>query len=240
MTRPKERAGTLSKRLRALGAKVTEFPCIETVPMVPCEPMAEAIRNIDNYQWLAFTSPAGVTTLMSYLESIGEDVRALGRIRLAAIGPGTDKVLRKHGLHADLIPEIYDGENLGKALVKAAPTGKVLILRAQWGTQALADELTAGNVAFDDVRCYETRFACPEADKVRELLSAENPPIVTFTSASTVKGFVGAMGDFDPKSLLGACIGRQTQEEAQKHGIPTVVAETATMDSLIDLIRAQL
>lgn len=240
VTRPKDRAGTLSKRLRALGAKVTEYPCIETVPMVPCEGMEEAVRNIDNYQWLAFTSPAGVTSLMEYLDRENLDVRALGRIKLAAIGPGTDRELRKRGLRADLIPEVYDGEHLGQALAAVKPTRKVLILRAQWGTEDLTDALKAGGIAYNDVRCYETRFACPEAESVKEMLDCGNPPIVTFTSASTVKGFVGSMGDFDPKSILGACIGKQTREEAEKHGIPTIMAQEATMDSLIEVISSRL
>ena len=36
VTRPKERAGTLSGRLRSLGADVWEYPCISTVPIDPC------------------------------------------------------------------------------------------------------------------------------------------------------------------------------------------------------------
>lgn len=35
VTRPRERAGTLSARLRALGADVWEYPCIATVPIPP-------------------------------------------------------------------------------------------------------------------------------------------------------------------------------------------------------------
>ena len=171
------------------------------------------------------------------LEKKGLDVRALGRIRIAAIGPGTDRELRRHSLHADLIPGIDAGEHLGQALCGVSPAGKVLILRAEWGTQALTDALDGGNIAYDDIRCYETRYTCPNADEVKALLSGEGEFIVTFTSASTVRGFVGAMGkELDPRSLLGVCIGAQTRAEAQKHGIPTVTADAATMDSLIQAI----
>ena len=45
VTRPKERAGTLSERLRALGANVVEFPCIETHPFLPCPEMEEAVEQ---------------------------------------------------------------------------------------------------------------------------------------------------------------------------------------------------
>ena len=236
VTRPKERAGTLSKRLRDLGAEVTEFPCIETVPIVPCPEMEEAISKIAEYQWLAFTSPAGVKTLMEMLDRTGRDVRALGSIKLAAIGAGTDRELRKHGLHADLIPDVYDGAHFGEALCQSHVTGKILILRAQWGTPALTDALNESNIPYDDIRCYETKYDCPNSQEIRELLQTQTDVLVTFTSASTVKGFIGALDDFDKSHVVAACIGAQTEAEAKKHGLHTITAQKATMDALIERI----
>lgn len=235
VTRPKERAGTLSEKLRALGADVIEFPCIETCPCNPCPEMEEAVGHIGRYTWLAFTSPAGVTSLMELLDRTGRDVRALGNIKLAAVGPATDRELRKHGLHADLIPDVYDGAHLGQALCEANPAGNVLILRAQWGTKDLTDALDAGKIAYDDIRCYETRYTAPNADEVRELLIEGT--IVTFTSASTVTGFVSALGeDTDYSLITAACIGKQTEAEAKKYNLHTITAEKATLDALIERI----
>ena len=60
---------------------------------------------------------------------------------------------------------------------------------------------------------------------------------MTFTSASTVKGFVASVGeDFDFSGVTGACIGVQTAGEAGKHGIRTVVAERADMDALVETV----
>ena len=236
VTRPKERIGTLSERLRSLGAEVMELPCIETVPIVPCGEMERAVENIKDYSWLAFTSPAGVSALMDMLFASGRDVRALGGIRLAAIGPGTDRELRKYGLRADLIPEVYDGAHLGQALCSAEPAGRVLILRAQWGTEALTDALSGGKIPYDDIRCYETRYTCPQADSVWQLLQQKEKTIVTFTSASTVRGFASVMGQLKDLSIVGACIGQQTRAEAEKHGLTTITAREATMDALIERI----
>ena len=235
VTRPKERAGTLSDRLRALGANVVEFPCIETQPFLPCPEMEEAVDNISRYEWLAFTSPAGVSALMELLHRTGRDVRALGAIKLAAIGTGTDRELRKHGLHADLIPSVYDGAHLGEALCQENPTGKVLILRAEWGTQAFTDALDAHTIAYDDIRCYETRYTAANTEEVRTLLIPGT--IVTFTSASTVTGFIRALGeDTDFSAITAACIGRQTEAEASKYNLHTITAEQATIDALIQKI----
>ena len=235
VTRPKERAGTLSDRLRALGANVVEFPCIETHPFIPCPKMEEAVDNIGRYEWLAFTSPVGVSALMDLLNRTGRDVRALGAIKLAAIGTGTDRELRKYGLRADLIPSVYDGAHLGEALCNANPTGKVLILRAEWGTKALTDVLDARTISYDDIRCYETRYTAANTEEVRKLLVPGT--VVTFTSASTVTGFVRALGeDTDFSAITAACIGQQTEAEALKYSLHTITAEKATMDALIQRI----
>lgn len=236
VTRPKERAGTLSNRLRALGAEVTEFPCIETVPCVPCQELDLAVEQIDSYEWLTFTSPAGVSTLMGLLLRTGRDVRTLGRIKIAAIGPGTDRELRKYGLRADLIPTVYDGAHLGEALCEARPQGPVLIVRAQLGTPALTDALERNQISYKDVRCYETRYPCSEAEQIHSLLEQETPPIVTFTSASTVTGFVSALGNADYSRIIAACIGAQTEAEAKKYHLHTITAKEATIESLIERI----
>ena len=78
VTRPEDRAGALSGKLRQLGAEVLEYPCIRTVPILPCPALEQALGNISRYQWLAFTSPAGVDTLWAWLDARGMDVRALG------------------------------------------------------------------------------------------------------------------------------------------------------------------
>ena len=232
VTRPKERAGTLSDRLRALGAAVTEFPCIETHPFIPCPDMEKAIEEIHSYEWLVFTSPAGVEALFAMLTRTGRDVRALGgTIKVAAIGPGTDRALQAHGLRADLIPTIYDAEHLGQALCDKHPTGRVLILRAQWGSPALTTALDRGTISYSDVACYETRYTCPQAEMVRSLLSQH--PLITFTSASTVRGFACALGRNDFSGLTAVCIGKQTEAEAKAHGFSTLTAEKATLDALI-------
>ena len=232
VTRPRERAGTLAQKLRELGAEVTEFPCIETVPLTPCPALEEALAHISEYEWLAFTSPAGVAALMGHLDRAGRDVRALGNIKLAAIGPGTAGELKNHGLWADLVPETYDGAHLGAALCGQKPQGKVLLLRAKAGSPALPEALAAAGIPCDDVACYETRYPCPNGEQVRALL--EQGAIVTFTSASTVKGFAAALGEgADLSRVTAACIGPQTEAEARQRGLFTITANQATMDSLV-------
>ena len=235
VTRPRDRAGTLSDKLRELGADVTEFPCVRTEALLPCPAMEDALGRLEEYQWLGFTSAAGVDAFWSCLRSMGRDARALGGGRLAAIGPATGRALEAHGLTADLIPEVYDAAHMGRALAKAA-ADKVLLLRAEEGSPALTYALAEAGMAFDDIAVYRTFCDNPRSAELRKELEAGRFDYVTFTSASTVRGFVSAVGaDADFSGLVGLCIGEQTAGEAQKYGIQVKIAEKAAIESLVEL-----
>lgn len=236
VTRPRERAGTLSDRLRTLGADVLEYPCIETVPIAPCPEMERTLGRLGDYEWLALTSPAGVAALFGALDRQGRDARALGGVKLAAIGPGTDRELGKHGLRADYVPEVYDAAHLGAGLAAVAG-GRVLILRAGIGSPELPQALDRAGLGYDDVPVYDTRYENPESQELRAMVERGEIDLVTFTSASTVRGFVSSVGEgTDLSGITGACIGAQTAAEAEKHGIRTVTAKQATMDDLVEVI----
>lgn len=234
VTRPKDRAGTLSARLRALGADVWEYPCIETIPLDPCLALDGAMERLGDYRWLAFTSPAGVETLWRWLDKRGKDARTLGGVKLAAIGPGTARALAAHGLKADYVPQVYDAAHLGAGLPAG---GRVLLLRAEEGSPALTDALAERNIPYNDVAVYRTVYDNPRSQALREGVETGKVRLVTFTSASTVKGFVSSVGEgTDFSRLVGVCIGAQTAAEAQRHHIPVRVAREATMDALVESI----
>ena len=239
VTRPKERTGTLARRLRDLGADVFEYPCIRTQPIWPCPAMERAVEEIDAYAWLAFTSPAGVEALWSMLERQNRDARALGKVKLAAIGPGTDRALRAHGLRADYLPEVYDAAHLGAGLAALA-RGRVLLLRAEIASRDLTEALEQGGVPYDDIPCYATVYESAHAEALRALARSGGLDLVTFTSASTVKGFVSSLGEMDFSGLTGICIGAQTAAEAARHGIPTVVADEAAIDAMLKCIMKEV
>lgn len=238
VTRPRDRAGTLSSMLRARGAEVVELPCIETRPILPCSAMKEALEEISKYEWLGFTSPAGVESFWNCLRAMGKDARALGGVKLAAVGPATGKALEGHGLTADLIPEVFDAAHLGEALAGAA-SGRVLLLRAEEGSTALTEALAEAGVAYRDIPVYRTVYRHPGAQALRAELEAGRFDYVAFTSASTVKGLVSSLGrETDFSRFTGLCIGRQTAMEAEKYGMSVKIAEKASIDALVELAEA--
>ena len=233
VTRPRDRAGALSQKLRALGAEVWEYPCIETVPLVPCPAMETALNNLKEYEWLVFTSPAGVEAFGNQMRTLGWDGRNLAGIRLAALGPGTARALSALGLRADYLPAVYDAAHLGQGL---PARGRVLILRAAQGSPALTEALARRTIAYDDIAVYRTVLpAGPDAD-LAQALEKGAVSAVTFTSASTVQGFVRAAGArADLSGLTALCIGHQTAAEARRYGLRAEVAREATPEALAEL-----
>jgi uroporphyrinogen III methyltransferase/synthase len=236
VTRPKGRAGTLAEKLRDLGAQVWEYPCIETRPIPDALERGQVLQGLSRYRWLALTSPAGAEYLWAALQARGMDARALAGCRLAVIGPGTAGALARHGLQADYMPEFYDTAHLGEGL---PAEGRVLILRAEEGSPALTQALERRGIGYDDVALYRTVYQNPRSEELRAALERGELDLVTFTSASTVKGFVSSVGEgADLSGVVGLCIGAQTAAEAGKHGITVRVAKQATIAALTELAAA--
>ena len=238
VTRPRERAGTLADRLRARGAQVIEAPCIKTVEREDVQPLADALQQ--PHDWVVFTSPAGVPAAVHALCKLGRDLRALYGMRLAAIGKGTADALAQYGLTADLVPAQYDGEHLADALVEAMPQGgSALLLRAAQGGQVLPEKLAAAGIRVTDVPPYDTMHRCDKVDALPGLLADGKVDAVTFTSVSTVEGFVGAVGG-DYKGVTACCIGAQTAEAAKRYFADVKIAKNATIDDLVACIEEEI
>lgn len=235
VTRPRARAGTLANRLHALGANVVEAPCIETVQRTDVQPLADALAQ--KHDWAVFTSPAGVHAAVHALGKLGRDLRALYGMRFAVIGRGTADALADYGLAADLVPVQYDGTHLAHALAAAMPQGgEALLLRAAAGGQVLPETLLDAGVRVTDVPLYDTVYRCAKADALRIMLEQNAADVVTFTSVSTVEGFVRAVGAADYTGFTALCIGEQTAGAARRYGMHVKTAENATIDAMIDAL----
>ena len=146
VTRPAVERDDAAAELEALGAEVLHAPLIEILPLLDYAPLDALLRSIQSYDWLVFTSANGVRATLDRLSVIGLDLRALGRVRIAAIGPATAEVLHAYRLRADLAPpESSRSEGLADALLEHVRGGRVLLARADRGRDLLRERL--GTVA---------------------------------------------------------------------------------------------
>lgn len=241
VTRPKKRAGTLTKKLRALGADVISYPCIETKDIWPNMPVVEALAGLEQYHWMVLTSPAGVETLKRLLQAAEMDARSFAHMKIAVIGSGTEKKLWELGLRADYVPTVYDSTHLAEGLVRLVQEGeRVLLLRAEQASQELSAILQEACVSFDDIPIYQTIYVSERAQELAQKLKCGTIDYVTFTSASTVHGFVQSLPeDVDLTGFTALCIGEITQKAALDAGMHTITAKSATIDAMIEALKEE-
>lgn len=234
VTRPKERAGTLSDKLKALGANVIEYSCIETISLMDNEMTTKVIDKIKDYDIVAFTSPAGVKIVFESLRKLKIDARIFANKKIAVIGSATGKELEGYGLFPDYMPTTYDGKNLGKIMAANSENKKVLLLRAKEASSEITRELENADIYYEDVPVYYTKYRENTDLKLAEKIESGEIDYVTFTSASTVKAFTSTIKC--EYKFKGLCIGEKTNCEAIKYGIETVVSPKATIDDMIDTL----
>ncbi len=238
VTRTREQAGVLVKRLSDLGADCMEVPVIEIHPPESLQPLDAAIDAIATYDWVIFTSVNGVSAFFDRLFERGGDVRRLGHIQAAVIGPATAERLRRYGIVSDIVPESFRAESIVDAFRDRVITGKrILVPRAMEARPVLIDALRGLGALVDDVPAYRTLASREGRERIVEALQAKRIDIVTFTSSSTVRNFVDLLPPSDIQQLLDgvmlASIGPITTETAEALGLRvSVTAETYTIDGL--------
>lgn len=238
VTRPRDLISKMSEKLRVQGAEVLELPAVSTVAIPNNDALRCGLEKLASYQWIAFTSPSGVKIFFAEMMKVKMDIRSLGGVKIAAIGEGTKKALEERGLFTDLMPEIYDGESLGKVMAESCEEGaQILLPRAAIGNREILEALVVRkDLVVDDIATYDTVYQQHEViDQVSKFMNGEIDCAV-FTSASTVKAFVEATPGLDYTRVTAACIGKQTKAAADAYGMETHVAKKATIDSVVELV----
>jgi uroporphyrinogen III methyltransferase / synthase len=231
VTRARTQASGLARRLASLGADVVQAPTIRTQPL-PGPPL-----DPSPYDLVCLTSPNGVDCLFERLDDGTHppgDARALSQARIAAIGPGTARALREKGIIADVMPERFVAESLVEALADVS-AHRALVARASEARDVLPDALRTRGIDVDVVALYET---VAEPLSARALEQARAADYITFTSSSTVRFFVEAVGPPSPKTKI-VSIGPVTSATLREHDLePHMEARQHDIDGLVDALLA--
>jgi uroporphyrinogen III methyltransferase/synthase len=228
VTRARAQASGLASRLRELGADVVETPAIRI------EPLPVDVPVLETYDLICLTSPNGVRLLFERLAEQRRDARAFGGATVAAIGPGTARALKAHGIVADVVPERFVAEGLLEALSQV-PVKRALIARAAEARDVLPDALRERGAEVDVLALYDTVAEPLSGDALAALGRAGH---VTFTSSSTVRFLLEAAGG--PDALGDArlvSIGPVTSATLREHGLePHVEAERHDIEGLVEAL----
>lgn len=242
VTRAADQAAELLAALEAEGCEALACPVIRTEP-AGADALAPCLDGLDRYDWAVFTSENGVRHFLALLLATGRDARALGRARLAAVGPGTAAALAAVGLRADFVPAEHRGESLLREMAAGGLVSGLRVLRVR-GDKAgpeVEEGLRAGGAAVDVVTAYRTLPAEPPAAALAAI-RAGGVTAVTFYSPSAVAGFERCLPDHGLHARAPAvCVGPVTAAAAAAAGWARVLgAAESTTTAVVALLRAVL
>ena len=238
VTRTRKQAGGLSDRLRLLGADVLEIPTIRIIPPKNLMEFGELVRDAYQYDWVVFSSVNGVEAFFEMFLRLYDDLREIGNVRIAAIGPATAQRIRDYHLGVDLQPSEFVAEAVVRALQEQGSVEnlKILVIRAEVSRDVLPKRLTALGAIVDEAAAYQT---VPETDDPHGVLKRfreEGADIITFTSSSTVENFLNLQLPWPP-GLRTVSIGPITSETMRKCGLRVdIQANQYDIDGLIEAI----
>ncbi|MCS7222044.1 MAG: uroporphyrinogen-III C-methyltransferase [Anaerolineae bacterium] len=243
ITRAREQASTLAALLAEEGAELIEFPTVTIRPLADTTALDRAL--LQPYDWIVFTSAHAVSAVWSRLWALGRDARAFGNARLCAIGPATAAALAKCGLCADLVPTEYMAKAIMTGLGPVAGQ-RILLPRSDLARPALAEGLRRQGAQVTEVIAYHTvitRRDDPRGCEIVAMLAAGQIDVLMFTSSSTVRGFMAALGLAvgDPPPFGAwpcvACTDPITAQTARELGIPVhITADTYTAAELVSTL----
>lgn len=247
VTRTREQASQLSRHLLEAGAEVLEIPTIKIVPTDRRQDLAEALLELNSYDWLVFTSPNGVTAFFDTFFKAFEDLRDIGGVRIAAVGPGTAAKLRELHLKVDLMPEEYLASAIAKAFAgyESIENLKILLARAEVANPDLPKVLEEMGAIVDDIACYKTVPESEDVNGAAGKLQEDGADWITFTSGSTVENFHAR---FDLPEMLKkfpnlklASIGPETSKAIRALGLePSIEAKPHTIEGLITALKRSI
>ncbi len=241
VTRARSQASVFAEKIEFLGGEPWEFPTIEIAEPGDYTPMDNAIGEIETYDWLVLTSVNGVQSFMNRMRRLRKDVRALGNVKIVAVGPKTREEIEKYGIFCEFMPE----EFVAEAIIEVfrghdMKEKKVLLPRADIARKVLPETLQSMGALVNEVTAYRTVTGAGNSADLIKMLEDGRIHVVTFTSSSTVKNFMKKLGQENINLLNGvavACIGPITSATARELGLKVdIEAREYTIDGLTQAI----
>ncbi len=246
VTRPKGQSEEMIRTLEQLGAVPYVLPILEIQEVKDTHHLDQAwdeIRN-DEWNWIVFSSANGVHFFMKRLEKMNRDVRDLGGVRIAAVGPKTAQALSEYHLRADLVPDAnYSAKQLARIMADEARNQRVLLIKGLQGRSTLFDELSP----LADVRelvVYEQQINPEPHDEILNALRRGEVRFLTLTSPNIARSVISLFDETIRERVRRGeiqivAISPLTASAIQDLKVPvTGIAADANQDGIIDeLIR---
>ncbi|WHH59213.1 uroporphyrinogen-III C-methyltransferase [Petroclostridium sp. X23] len=237
VTRTVSQASQLTDKIEALGGDAVEFPTITIEEPLSHTELDDALQRLNIYNWLIFTSVNGVDGFFNRMRYHKIDIRALGNIKIFAIGAKTKAKVERMGLNIDAVPNVFNSSEAVKVLSEYITRGdKVLFPTSNLAKDTIINCVEGKGGTIHKVDAYRTEPNYEVDPDIIEDIKSGKIDIITFASSSAVENFVRIAGA-DIGNAQICSIGPMTTETAVSFGLKvTATASNATMEDLMDKI----
>lgn len=242
LTRTTEQSAFLLRKLKGTGAEVFVLPCVEFCEADDTAPLDDAVRRINEFNWLVFTSQNAVKFFSRRLRELRCDPVNLSepRPKVAAIGTATREVAIRVGWDVErMITRVRSGAEFAGKVARKARGKKFLLPQSDLADPLIAERLREAGAIVTSVVAYRT--CVPKSLKGAQVdrIVREGADVIVFASPSALRNFAQIVGReaferFGEQSAFVA-IGPTTARAIRDAGVP--VAMEAAKPNPYELIK---
>lgn len=229
VTAPRNYASRLSEQIINKGGLPLLMPTIETCLLENYSELDTALRRIDEFDWIAFTSRNGIDAFFHRMNVLSIPTSRVKNCKLCAIGKDSERLLCFCG-RIDLIPTEPSPEGIVSELSKLpgiheetvlVPVPEVVGVAEPDVVPKFISNLNQLGMEVTHVPAYTTRCLDKSIYGVElNLIRQGMIDAIAFSSTAEVESFlkmVNSKSDYD--HCVVACFGPYTAANAQKLGI---------------------
>lgn len=237
VTRAIEQARGLRDRLEKVGATVLLLPAVSFSEPADSTALDNAIRSLEDFDWILFTSANAVRFFAGRCRKLGRDLGEGVRPHCAAVGTVTASAAAAEGFVIDYVAKEFLGTALAWELSPSLAGKRILLPRSERAGRDLPDALRAGGADVTEVVAYHTGGVGASEPGVIEALREARVDVISFFSPSAVENFRGELGSDVVSRLVAkvalAAVGPVTAAALRKAGLPVAIeASEATAESM--------
>jgi uroporphyrinogen-III synthase len=238
VTRPDDADAELPRALEELGARVLRWPTTRWAPPADPGPLDDAVRRMDEFRWVVFTSPRAVQAVAERMD------RLPAGVRVAVVGRTTGARVQHAGWSVDVIPEVQTAAALVEAMAGAGlePDERVLFPASEIARDTLEAGLARLAARVTRVTAYRTLPAPLDGEACARALARGEVQVISLTSPSSLEYLRSALGEEGfraaAEGTVLAAIGPTTAAavraagarqviEAQDHSVPGLARRIA-------------
>ena len=138
ITRSQEQTSEARKIFRENGAEVFDLPSLVIGPPDDWRPLDDALKKIDTFDWIIFSSANGVKNVEERMKQIGLSLSKISKtIQIAAVGRKTASLLSELEAKISFVPPTFVADSLVEHFPRNQKGLKLFIPRVQTGGLSL-------------------------------------------------------------------------------------------------------